>query len=184
MSTSGLSWLEYNIHILRNDAWYPDAIEILTDLVKRFVERQRAQSRFTHWHYLIESDRCREKSSEIRVRFQGNSTDLNRIRDELISELNSFSVNRSLTVRDGAGHGSHTGCHGNRNQDHTGESDKYGQDWPLIVEILQIGSDSALEILSVGKKLMTYRSRQSGVRDPYPHEYYLHLPANQLLVEP
>lgn len=179
-----MSWLEYNIHIRRSDTWYPDIVATLTDFVAPFIREQKDEGRFTRWHYLIEPDKCRNGFREIRIRFQGEQENLNAIERELIGQLRDFTETRNLTVRNDHQNGSHVGCHGRRGERYAGESETYGEDWPHIVDIMHEGSNSALRILCIGKKLRTDRSLRCEQRSPLPHQYYLHLPANQLLIEP
>ena len=80
--------------------------------------------------------------------------------------------------------GSHEGCHGDRSGSYEGAaSESFGRDWQPIVNILQIGSESAIKILELGRTLVENRSLQACQRLVI-HPYYLHLPANQLFVEP
>lgn len=87
-------------------------------------------------------------------------------------------------VEDGSS-GSHEGCHGARNKKFLGAaSEEFGEDWSTIVELLQKGSEYALEILELGRKLKENKALQTYYRERVIHPYYLHLPANQLIVEP
>ena len=63
-------------------------------------------------------------------------------------------------------------------------SEEFGEDWSTIVELLQKGSEYALEILELGRKMKDNKALQICYREQVTHLYYLHLPANQLIVEP
>ena len=81
--------------------------------------------------------------------------------------------------------GSHEGCHGIRGNEFLGAaSDNFGADWPTIVEIVQIGSESAIKILELGRSLSAPKSLEWGGRSGTYHPFYLHLSANQLYIEP
>ena len=87
-------------------------------------------------------------------------------------------------MEDKGSSGSHEGCHGKRNNKYKGaKSETFRNDWPIIVEIMQMGSESAIKILELGVRLKEERSLQWEQRKVI-HPYYLHLPANQLIVEP
>jgi hypothetical protein len=161
-------------------------VKILTDFVEPFVIEHAGK--FAHWHYLIEPAICTGSPSEysfveIRVRFEGEEAGLNEIRHDLVSFLGEFSKKTNLTVPDDKIRGSHEGCHGERGKRYEGELRKYQQDWSSLVEIMQIGAESALRILRIGRKLGNNESIKRG-RWFSLHPCYLHLPANQLLVEP
>lgn len=176
-----MPWLEYNVHLCQRPN-YERIITVLIDLIEPFVRTHKKL--FTHWHYLIEPDPCRPSFVEIRVRFEGSVRNLSRVRLELVSELRNYSDRTHLTMRDDETLGSHEGCHGNRNLSYQGAaSEGFGRDWQSIIDILQIGSDSAIRILRVGRGLAENRSLQIYQRQ-VNHPYFLHLPANQLLVEP
>jgi len=184
-----LVWLEFNIHVtnvlVSMQNLYDDVTTILLDLVKPFIDEQR--SRFAHWHYLHEPDVCRGRGfCELRLRFEGESANLEEIKNTLIRNLKEFSDKTSLAMSDDEPLGSHEGCHGSRNATYMGaQSEKFGGDWPTIVEIMQKGSEFALEFFRLGRNLVENRSLQYGRRDrPSEHPYYVHLPANEILVEP
>ena len=118
------------------------------------------------------------------MRFEGTPENLRQIRQDLITEIGEFNQRTHLVMRDDEPLGSHEGCHGNRNSSYQGAaSETFGRDWQSIVDILQIGSGSAIQILRLGRGLVEKRSLQMGQRQ-VRHPYYLHLPANQLIVEP
>ena len=176
-----LAWLEYNIHLCGQPD-YGNIIDVLSDLVHPFVNSHRGS--FNHWHYLLEGNVSGSTSSETRLRFEGTSRNLSQIRHDLINEINRFSRNTPTIMRHNKGTGSHRGCHGHRNRTYRGAaSENFGRDWQSIADILQIGSESAIEILRLGRGLVENRSLQMGLR-VVMHPYYLHLPANQLIVEP
>jgi len=157
--------------------------DIIIDFVNPFVSRNRHL--FSQWHYLFEVDQCREKQIEIRLRFKSSTTNLREIKHNLINELDSYVNLGNLLMKDSEPLGSHEGCHGTRGGTFQGEaSDNFGGDWSTIVEILQIGSESAMQILELGRSLSTPRSLEWGGRSNVVHPYYLHLPANQLFIEP
>jgi hypothetical protein len=124
-----------------------------------------------------------DPSVEIRLRFEGEESDLNEIKRDLVFSLDRFSKKENLSIADDRIHGSHEGCHGKREERYQGELRKYQQDWPSLVDIMQLSSESALRILNMGRKLSNDESIRRG-RWFVLHPYYLHLPANQLLVEP
>ncbi len=176
-----LAWLEYNIHI-NGQFDYANIITVLADLLQPFVDSHRTF--FSHWHYLLEPNVCGSSPSEVRLRFEGTPQNLGQIRQDLITETEHFSQRTQLVMRDDGQLGSHEGCHGNRNSSYQGAaSENFGRDWQSIVNILQIGSESAIQILRVGRGLVENRSLQLGQRQ-VRHPYFLHLPANQLIVEP
>jgi hypothetical protein len=139
---------------------------------------------FNHWHYLLEPDVCRPHSCEIRLRFEGTPENLRHIKHDLITEIRNYSRRTHLVMCDDEPLGSHEGCHGNRNDSYQGAaSEGFGRDWQSIVDILQTGSDSAIQILRLGRDLVENRSLQIYQRQ-VNHPYFLHLPTNQLVVEP
>lgn len=192
----GLVWLEYNIHIRPEFRYaYPKKIiTILLDLIKPFVETHKDE--INHWHYLIEGDKCRGKEfAEIRFRVEARQAKLKEIKKQLSREVRKFSKEKHLTIPEGEDHGSHEGENGERDKTYKGaQSEKrWGQDWDKIVEILQIGSESSLKILYYYPSLRSSESHKGyqiiRVIDPRTriitnHPYFLHLPANQFLVEP
>jgi hypothetical protein len=176
-----MAWLEYNIHLCGQPN-YENIIAVLVDFLQPFVESHRGF--FNHWHYLLEPDTCRASSGEIRLRFEGSQQNLGKIMQDLITEIGNYSDRTDLVMHDDEPLGSHEGCHGNRNSSYQGAaSEGFGRDWQSIVDILQIGSESAIQILRLGRGLVENRSLQIGQRQ-VRHPYYLHLPANQLIVEP
>jgi hypothetical protein len=176
-----LPWLEYDVHLSRRPN-YNDTIEVLTDLLRPFVESHRDS--FRHWHFLLEVDSCRPSSCEVRLRFEGNPEELAEIKHDLITAVGDFSHRTGLVMCDDEALGSHEGCHGNRSASYQGAaSEGFGRDWQSIVKILQIGSESAIHILSLGRGLVESRSLQTYQRQ-VQHPYFLHLPANQLIIEP
>jgi len=103
-----------------------------------------------------------------------------------MKELGNFSLRTSLVMSAEDALGSHEGRHGNRNEHYDGadsENWTLGIDWGKIVEILQIGSDSALQILELGRTLVENKSLQRYQRT-VNHLYFIHLAANQLIFEP
>jgi hypothetical protein len=176
-----LTWLEYNLHFSKQPT-YEDTIAVLVDLLQPFVDSHR--NSFSHWHYLLEPDVCRPSSCEVRLRFEGTPEALKQIKHDLITEIGNYSNSTRLVMRDYETLGSHEGCHGNRNSPYQGAaSEKFGRDWQSIVDILQIGSEAAIQILRLGRGLVENQSLQMGQRQ-VRHPYYLHLSANQLIVEP
>jgi len=176
-----LAWLEYNIHLVGQPN-FNDIIAVLVDLLQPFVESRRDS--FVHWHYLLEPDRCRASSCEIRLRFEGSQENLKEIKQDLITEIRNYSGRTNLVASDGEPLGSHEGCHGGRDGSYQGSaSENFGRDWQSVVNILQIGSESAIQILGLGRGLVENRSLQVYQRQ-VNHPYFLHLPANQLIVEP
>lgn len=176
-----MPWLEYNIH-LREQPNYNNTPAVLVDLLQPFVGSH--SNSFSHWHYLLEPNVCRSSPYEVRLRFEGTPENLRQIRQDLITEIGNFSQRTHLVMRDDEPLGSHEGCHGNRNSSYQGaDSEGFGRDWQSIVSILQIGSESAIQILQLGRGLVEYESLRMGQRQ-VNHPRYLHLPANQLIVEP
>ena len=183
-----MGWLEFNVHI-RHPVFGDNVFvrHTLLDLISPFVNSQT--ERFRHWHYLIEPDQCRGRAPycEIRVRFEGEDANLALIRNALIQELANYSNRTQITMREDENLGSHDGHHGRRIGRGIGpyrgaQSENFGRDWSTIVEILQKGSEFALDILRLGNNLVESRSLQPG-KWHLVHPYYIHLPANQLLVE-
>ena len=179
-------WIEFNIHI-RNRVILPlnlfnDSVAILLDLVKSLVDSQR--ERFSHWHYLIEPDTCRGQGCyEIRLRFEGNEANISQIKSTLITNLNNYVNQNHRAMSENEPLGSHEGCHGCRGEKYLGaQSENFGRDWNTIVEILQNGSEYALNVFSLGRTLVEGTSVQLGQWHTI-HPRYIHLPANQLLVE-
>jgi len=173
--------------------WYDDVSAILLDFVDPFIKEQR--NKFVHWHYFSEPDDCRGRGlfKEIRLRFEGDDENLNKIKSDLIRELEEFSEKTHLTMKENEPLGSHEGCHGKPNNRYLGaESEKFGRDFPVMVEIWQKGSEFAIELFRQGRTLVEKCSLQYGYRpnpikpNEYPttHPCYLHYPANQLLLEP
>jgi len=181
-----MPWFEYNLH-LRHSAFNvkQDYIPIrdgVLDFVKPFITEYRCL--FSHWHYLFEVDQCREKQIEIRLRFESSADNILELKENLINELDSFVNDSNILMKESEVLGSHEGAHGNRGGTYLGaESEGFGADWPKIKEIFQIGSENALKILTLGRELVTPVSLNWGGRQTY-RPYYLHLPANQLFVEP
>lgn len=175
-----MPWLEYNIHI-SDVLTHNNILSILFDLIEPFVNSHRAS--FEHWHYLFEPDVSIPTVAEVRLRFEGTANNLATIKTDLVREVDRFRLLTNLVIADGDRIGSHEGSHGTRNQQYQGEAGAFGNDWNAIIEILQIGSESALQILRIGRGLTTNHSLSFGQRI-VNHPYYLHLPANQLLVEP
>lgn len=181
-------WLEFNIHMCHrlNDikSLFANAVPIILDFVEPFINSQR--DRFSHWHYLFEPDVCRgQPYGEIRLRIESDSATLERIKSELITMLDEYSVKTGIVMRESQHLGSHDGCHGRRGECYLGQqSENFGRDWDTIIEIMQRGSENAIEILRLGRNLVEERSLEWGGRERTYHPYYLHLSANQLLVEP
>jgi hypothetical protein len=178
-----LPWLEYNIHFCSQPN-YADLMEVISDLLKPFVDSHREF--FNHWHYLLEPDVCRPNSSEIRLRFEGSPENLEQIKCELVREVGNFGHRTNLVMSDEDPVGSHEGRHGDRNRHYEGvdsEDWTVEGDWEKIVKILQIGSDSALQILKLARELVENNSLQR-YRRTVDHPYFIHLPANQLIFEP
>ena len=171
---------------------YDDVSSVLLDFVSPFVERQR--ERFTHWHYLLEPEKCRGQFGEptqvsfyeIRLRFEGDGENLTQIKNDLTQDLEVFSERTHLTMKVSEPLGSHEGCHGRRNTPYKGaESERdFGRDFPVMVEIWQKGSEFVIELFRQGRKLVEKYSLQYGSRGSTEHPRYLHYPANQLLLEP
>ena len=162
-------WLKYNI------------LSVLFDLIEPFVNSHKAM--FDHWHYLFEQNSCGSTLGEVRLRFEGTTTNLATIKTDLIAGISAFQTRTNLVMADTDTLGSHEGSHGARNQQYQGEAGAFGNDWNAIIEILQVGSESALMILHLGRGLTSNHSLTFSQR-MVNHPYYLHLPANQLLVEP
>lgn len=184
-----MAWLDFNIHIrnaaTRQNNWlFDDVVSILLDLVEPFVNNQR--NIFTHWHYLFEPDVCRgQPYCEIRLRIESDATNLNEIRSELITRLNTYAEQTGIVMRENENLGSHEGSHGSRGRTYEGaRSENFGRDWDTIVEILQEGSKAALKIFRLGRSLVEVQSIEWGGRPNTYHPKYLHYPANQLFVEP
>lgn len=117
------------------------------------------------------------------MRFEGTPENLRQIRQALKTEIGEFNQRTHLIMHEDEPLGSHEGCHGNRNSSYQGAaSEDFGRDWQSMVDILQIGSESAIQILRLGKGLVENRSLQVYQRQ-VKHPYFLHLPANQLIVE-
>lgn len=181
-----MDWLEYNIHThITYLELYKNGVlrvaEILTDLLEPFVREYG--NRLTHWHYLIEPAVCRgpitiQSPVEIRIRFEGERPNLDEIRRDLVSDLAGYCDRTHPTMREDELLGSHERRHGQRGQTYRGAEpeEDLKEDWPSVVEILQIGSESALKILRIGKKL---ESAKALAWEPrlVEHWYYLHLPA-------
>ena len=182
-----MPWLEYNLHI-RNSYFnvqkdYPQVVDALLDFVNPFITRN--SHLYENWHYLFEVDQCREKQIEIRLRFESMSTNINILKGNLVDDLVSYVNRTNILMKDSETLGSHEGCHGDRGDEFLGAtSDKFGADWPTIVEILQIGSESAIKILELGRSLSALKSLEWGARNGTYHPFYLHLSANQLYIEP
>jgi len=175
-----MPWLEYDLHLRTYS--FENARDSIIDFVGPFISRNR--DLFQHWHYLIERDQCREKEGETRIRFESSSSDLIEIRWRLVKELKGYANRLGILMTEDESLGSHEGCHGNRNSTYQGpDSESFGSDWSAIVNIMQSGSEFAINILKSGKSLKKPRSVQYYTRT-VRHQYYLHLPANQLLVEP
>ncbi len=175
-----MPWLEYNIHI-NGAITHNTILSILFGLIEPFVNSHRAI--FEHWHYLFEPDVDHPTAAEVRLRFEGTANNLAVIKTDLVAEIDRFKTLTNLVMADADRLGSHEGSHGTRNQQYLGEAGAFENDWNAIIEILQIGSESALQILRLGRGLTTNHSLNFGQRI-VNHPYYLHLPANQLLVEP
>jgi hypothetical protein len=174
-----MEWLEYNIHVRSDRLWYENSIKVLRNMLGPFVKAHTG--RFAHWHYLIEPDKCRQGYCEIRVRFEAEKSKLEEIRKELMQELRSFSV---VVMQHDELLGSHEGCHGERGRIYQGAaSERFGRDWPIIVRIMEVGSEAAIEILQLAEGLTEKPSLEPCSRT-VQHPYFLHLPANQLMVEP
>lgn len=179
-------WIEFNIHIrnriVQQQNLFYDSVAILLDLVKPLVDSQR--ERFSHWHYLIEPDTCRgQECYETRLRFEGSETNIGRIKGTLVTRLNNYVNQTHRVMSETEPLGSHEGCHGCRGENYLGsQSENFGRDWNTIVEILQNGSEHSLNVFSLGRTLVENRSVQLGQWRTI-HPYYIHLPANQLIVE-
>ena len=183
-----LGWFEFNIHVrhayARMSDLFDDYVQILLDFVEPFVNSQR--SRFDHWHYLGEPDSCRDRPYyEIRLRFEGEEINLMQIKRDLVTRLREYTDETDIAMSEDEPLGSHEGCHGRRGERFLGlRSSRFDRDWDIIVEIMQVGSEAALKILRLGRNLVEEQSLKWGGRKHTFHPYYLHLPANQLFVEP
>lgn len=175
-----MPWLEYNIHIT-GALTQNNVFSVLFNLIEPFVNSHRTM--FQHWHYLFEPNVCGSTIGEVRLRFEGTTNNIATIRTDLIAQVANFKRQTNLIMDNTDVNGSHEGAHGDRALQYQGEAGPFGNDWNSIVEILQIGSESALKILRIGQGLTSNRSLEVYERT-VRHNYYLHLPANQLLVEP
>jgi len=178
--------MEFNIHI-RNRVIQPfdlfnDSVRILLELVQPFISNQR--ERFSHWHYLLEPDMCRgEGCYEIRLRFEGSEANIGQVSPALITDLNNYANLTHGAMSESEPLGSHEGCHGCRGDRYLGpRSENFGRDWNAIVDLLQLGSENALQVFGLGRTLVEDKSLRLGSWRTV-HPYYIHLPANQLLVE-
>jgi hypothetical protein len=134
----------------------------------------------------VEPDICRGSNYyEIRLRFECDEIDLKYVKDTFVSNLLEFTERTHITMREDEPLGSHEGEHGHRHKKYRGiESENFGEDWPTMVEIMQRGAESALEILHLGTQLKGSKALGWDRRpSPPEHPYFLHLSANQLLVE-
>lgn len=156
---------------------------ILLDPVKPFIDNPSNRARFDHWHYLIEPDVCRGQGCfEIRLRFEGTQTNIVQIRNDFAADLDNFVNRNPIAMRISEPLGSHEGCHGLRGGTYLGaQSENFGRDWNTIVEILEKGSENALNIFSLGTKLVEQNSLVVGEYGTAIHPRYIHLTANQLL---
>lgn len=182
-----MPWLEYNLH-LRNSSMnvqldYDQILNALLDFVSPFILRN--SHLYENWHYLFELDQCRKNQIETRLRFESTSINISILKENLIEDLDSYVNSSNILMKDSETSGSHEGCHGVRGKKFLGtDSENFEADWSAIVEILQIGSESAIKILKLGRSLTTPKSLTWGGRPGTYHPYYLHLSANQLLIEP
>ena len=180
-----MPWLEYNLHLSHVSFNIIKDFDIVRDVIVDFIGPfiSNKSHLYEHWNYLIEPDKCREKELEIRLRFESSESNLECVRQLLINELETYANRTNILMKENEDNGSHEGCHGIRNQTFQGaSSETFEEDWPNIVEIMQVGSESAIKILELGRSLKTHKSLQLYIRK-IVHSYYLHLPANQLIVE-
>ena len=175
-----MPWFEYNLHITKFS--FENVRDAILDFIGSFINKNRELCQ--NWNYLIEPDGCKLAEGELRFRFKGINSNLEKIRQNLIADLKEYSQRTRILIEDGPS-GSHEGCHGVRNKKFLGAaSEEFGEDWSTIVELLQKGSEYALEILELGRKLNETKALQTYYRERVIHPYYLHLPVNQLIVEP
>lgn len=179
-----MDWLEFNIHIRNSTsivALFEDAVSILLDFLEPFVNSQRGK--FAHWHYLLEPDTCRgQPFGEIRVRLAGTKRNLAKIKNNLTTALAGYVQKSDEAMCEDEHLGSHTGCHGRRGESYRGlQSEDFGRDWETIVEILQVGSENALELLQLGRNLVEDRSLRWGGREHTYHPGYLSLSSKPVI---
>ena len=177
-----MPWLEYNLHITKSNLNGVERIidfrECTQNAIIHFIGPfiKKYKQLFQNWHYLIEPDDCGEAEGELRLRFKGSNTNLDLLRKKLVAELKEYVDKSGILMEDKGSSGSHEGCHGKRNNNYKGaKSETFGNDWPIIVGIMQMGSESAIKILELGVRLKEERSLQWGQRKVI-HPYYLHLP--------
>jgi len=101
-----LEWREYNIHIASFEA----AKKVLVNLVRPFVQENKA--RFSHWHYLLQQDKCGAACGEVRIRFEGERDELEKIINDLRESLSNYANKTNDIMADGDPAGSHLGEHG------------------------------------------------------------------------
>ena len=175
-----LPWHEYNLHIRIYN--FENVRDAILDFICPFINTNR--DFFQSWNFLIEPDVCELAQGELRLRFKGTHSNLETIQNKLIIDLQEYARRTAILIEDGPS-GSHEGCHGVRHEKFLGaSSEDFGEDWPTIVELLQSGSEHSLEILELGRNLKERKALQKYYRQRVVHPYYLHLPANQLIVEP
>lgn len=175
-----MPWLEYNLHIAKFS--FQNVRDAILDFIGPFIDKNGEL--IQNWNFLIEPDKCGLAEGELRFRFKGTQLNLEQIRKKLIADLNDYSRQTGILVEDGTS-GSHEGCHGKRDNKFMGAaSEEFDEDWSTIVELLQKGSEHALEILELGRLLKGQKALQNYFRERVIHPYYLHLIANQLIIEP
>ena len=158
-------WVEVNIH-------FSDPQEnrrVLLAFVKPFVEDCKKHSLIESWHFFEE--RCPQRGPklgepEIRLRFYGESEDIDAVKDQLSSKLRNLvaSSKDPITYY-------HFGNHGEPG-DYVGEANYWGNDWSIAMKQYQEGAELGLWFIQNFSSTMPLERWQK----------ISHLILNQLLV--
>lgn len=159
-------WTEVNIHVSNSN----QLKRAILSFVKPFVKNCKRTHRIDSWHFFFEE--CpltgpRHGQPEIRLRFYGESIEINQINNELRTELNKCtrSTRNPITFY-------HFGNHGSSGT-YRGQRANWGTDWSLVMKQFNNSSEYALQFL--GKRNLHKRVGYHGER-------YVHLLLNQLRI--
>jgi len=159
-------WTEVNIHVINSNQFR----RAVLSFVKPFVKNCKRTRQIDSWHFFLEE--CpltgpRHGELEIRLRFYGESIEIDQIKNALSTKLEKLARSRRNPITF-----YHFGNHG-RPGKYRGERANWRTDWPIVVKQYNFGSEYALQFLS--KRHLHRRLGYHGHR-------YVHLLLNQLLI--
>lgn len=138
-------WIEVNIGVANRET---DRERILVELVGPFVEKWRRE--ILAWHFLWETKPWPESRGlgvTLRLRVFAESAEVEAIRREIGIVLAEAETSGRVL-------GHSFGAHGVIDEEYLGESEEWGtRGWQLGVSALQMGTETALELIQNGFRL-------------------------------